>query len=93
MHAFRVFILRNLGADHIDVIRQRHHALEKEITGMLQIFPRQLVANHVGRRKHDWGGFTGDTGNAQNGRGQDTRQGIRKDIFANGLPLRGTKRE
>ena len=44
LHALGVFVLRDLRADHVDVVRQRHDALEKEV-GPVRDLPRQLVAH------------------------------------------------
>ena len=72
LYALGIFVLRNLGADDVDVVRQRHDALEKEIAELRDL-PRQLVAHHIGRSEHDRRRLARDARDAEDRRGQDAR--------------------
>ena len=92
LHALGVFVLRNFRADHIDVIGQGHHALEKEI-GPTWDLPRHFVPHGVGGGEHDRRGLTGDACDAENRRSQNPGHGVRQHVFANRLPLARAERE
>ena len=66
LHALGVFVLRNFRADHVDVIGQGHHALEKEIGPTLHL-PRHFIAHGIGGGEHDRRGLARDARDAENG--------------------------
>ena len=66
LNPFGVLILRNFRANDIDMIRQRHDRLEKEIGPMFHV-PWHFIAHDIGGGEHDRSGFTGDARDAENG--------------------------
>ena len=64
LDALGVFVLRNFRADDIDVVGQRHHALEKEI-GEPGHLPGHFIPHGVGRGEHDRRGLARDARDAE----------------------------
>src|SRR5205823_14484650 len=85
LHSLGVFVLRNLRADYINVIRQCHDPLENEIGPTLDL-PRHFITQGVGGSEHDPRGLAGGPADTETGRRKNSGDRVGQAILAYGLP-------